>query len=128
MKNKPDGLFFNRQFCVGAPQNCCDRSEKIACAIFSRGRSKGRSDMEVKMKRVKAACICQTLHFMLKEDISHEDAVRFVTEEVAHYKKSLERNRTRYKIVEETTQPDGSIMIRIKKQYNQSPVGDYLNE
>ena len=54
--------------------------------------------------------------------------VRFVAEEVAHYKKSLERNRTRYKIVEETTQPDGSIMIRIKKQYNQSPVGDYLNE
>ena len=36
------------------------------------------------MKRVKAACICQTLHFMLKEDISHEDAVRFVAEEVAH--------------------------------------------
>ena len=49
MKNKPDGLFFNRQFCVGAPQNCCDRSEKIACAIFARGRSKGRSDMEEKM-------------------------------------------------------------------------------
>ena len=72
--------------------------------------------------------ICQTLHFMLKEDISHEDAVRFVAEEVAHYKKSLERNRTQYKIVEETTQPDGSIMIKIKKQYNQSPVGDYLNE
>lgn len=84
--------------------------------------------MEEKMKRVKAACICQTLHFMLKEDISHEDAVRFVAEEVAHYKKSLERNRTQYKIVEETTQPDGSIMIKIKKQYNQSPVGDYLNE
>lgn len=80
------------------------------------------------MKRVKAACICQTLHFMLKEDISHKDAVRFVAEEVAHYKKSLERNRTQYKIVEETTQPDGSIMIKIKKQYNQSPVGDYLNE
>ena len=79
--------------------------------------------MEEKMKRVKAACICQTLHFMLKEDISHEDAVRFVAEEVAHYKKSLERNRTRYKIVEETTQPDGSIMIKIKKQYNRVRLG-----
>ena len=90
--------------------------------------SVNRFGMEEKMKRVKAACICQTLHFMLKEDISHEDAVRFVAEEVAHYKKSLERNRTQYKIVEETTQPDGSIMIKIKKQYNQSPVGDYLNE
>ena len=25
MKNKPDGLFFNRQFCAEA-QNCCDRT------------------------------------------------------------------------------------------------------
>lgn len=28
------------------------------------------------MKRVKAACICQTLHFMLKEDIGHDYAVK----------------------------------------------------
>ena len=79
------------------------------------------------MKRIKAACICQTLHFMLKEDIAHEMAVRQVQEEVAHYKRTLERNRTQYKIIEETTQPDGSIIIKIIKQYNQSPVGDYLN-
>lgn len=40
------------------------------------------------MKRVKAACITQILHFILKED--------------------------------------GSIVIEIKKQYNTSPVGEYL--
>ena len=79
------------------------------------------------MKRIKAACICQTLHFMLKEDIAHEMAVRQVQEEAAHYKRTLECNRTQYKVVEETTQPDGSIIIKIIKQYNQSPVGDYLN-
>ncbi len=79
------------------------------------------------MKRIQAACICQTLHFILKEDIAHEMAVRQVQEEVAHYKRTLERNRTQYKIIEETTQPDGSIIIKIIKQYNQSPVGDYLN-
>ena len=79
------------------------------------------------MKRIQAACICQTLHFMLKEDIAHEMAVRQVQEEVAHYKRTLERNRTQYKVVEETTQPDGSIIIKIIKQYNQSRVGDYLN-
>ena len=49
MKNVPDGPFFNRQFCVGAPQNCYDRSRKITYAIFRRGRSKKRSDMEGKM-------------------------------------------------------------------------------
>ena len=38
------------------------------------------------MKRVKAACICQTLHFQLKEDVEHNYAVKLVREEVAHYK------------------------------------------
>lgn len=44
------------------------------------------------MKRVKAACICQTLHFMLKEDVVHSYAVKIVQEEVARYKASLEKN------------------------------------
>ena len=79
------------------------------------------------MKRVKAACIYQTLHFMLKEDVAHDYAVRLVQDEVAHYKKNLERNHTRYKIVEETAQPDGSILVKVIKQYNTSPVGDYLD-
>ena len=51
LKNVPDGPFFNRQFCVGAPQNCYDRSRKITYAIFRRGRSKKRSDMEGKNER-----------------------------------------------------------------------------
>lgn len=75
------------------------------------------------MKRIKAACICQTLHFMLKEDAEHDWAVK----QVEQYKKTLERNLTKYKIVEQTVQPDGSIIIKIIKQYNSSPVGDYLN-
>jgi len=79
------------------------------------------------MKRVKAACICQTLHFMLKEDVAHDWAVKQVEQDVEQYKKTLERNRTQYKIVEQTTQPDGSIMLKVIKQYNSSPVGDYLN-
>ena len=78
------------------------------------------------MKRIKAACICQTLHFLLKEDVGHDYAVKLVNEEVEHYKQTLQRRRTRYKILEETTQPDGSIVMKIVKQYNQSPVGDYL--
>ena len=78
------------------------------------------------MKRIKAACICQTLHFLLKEDVGHDYAVKLVNEEVEHYKQTLQRHRTQYKILEETTQPDGSIVIKIVKQYNQSPVGDYL--
>ena len=76
---------------------------------------------------IKAACICQTLHFQLKEDVEHSIAVRMVREEIEHYKSALEKNRTRYKTVEETTQEDDSVIIRIIKQYNQSPIGDYLD-
>ena len=79
------------------------------------------------MKRVKAACIYQTLHFMLKDDLERDCAVKLVKEEVEKYKASLDRNRTKYRIVSEETQPDGSVMIKIIKQYNTSPVGDYLD-
>lgn len=63
---------------------------------------------------------------MLKEDAEHDEAVKLVNEEVTNYKKRLDQNRTQYKILEEMPQPDGSIVIKLIKQYNQSPVGDYL--
>lgn len=79
------------------------------------------------MKRIQAACICQTLHFMLKEDVAHDWAVKQLEDEIARYKMQLERNRTRYRILEETVQPDGSVVIKLIKQYNTSPVGNYLD-
>lgn len=79
------------------------------------------------MKRVKAACICQTLHFLLKEDLPHDTAVSLVREEVEQYKKGLERHHTRYKIVEQSEEADGSMLVKVIKQYNTTPVGEYLN-
>lgn len=79
------------------------------------------------MKRVKAACICQTLHFMLKEDVGHDYAVKLVQQDIEHYKANLNRNRTQFKIVEEVEQPDGSMIIKVIKQYNNSPIGNYLD-
>ena len=79
------------------------------------------------MKRVNAACICQTLHFMLKDGLAHSIAARQVREEVEHYKQALERNHTKHKIADETTQEDGSVIVRIIKQYNQRPAGNYLD-
>lgn len=79
------------------------------------------------MKRVKAACITQTLHFLLKEDVPHDYAIKLVSEEVKKYKGQLEKNKTKYKILSEETQEDGSVIIEIKKQYNTSPTGNYLD-
>ena len=79
------------------------------------------------MKRVKAACICQTLHFMLKEDLDYDDAMQAVGDEVEKYKASLRKKRVKHRIVSEETQPDGSVVMKIIKQYNASPTGEYLN-
>ncbi|QAT50288.1 hypothetical protein EQM14_11245 [Caproiciproducens sp. NJN-50] len=78
------------------------------------------------MKRIISACLEQTIHFQLKEDVGHDAAVRSVKEELDNYKVKLERNRTKYKIVEEVTQPDESVVIKIKKQYNNHDCGEYL--
>lgn len=63
---------------------------------------------------------------MLKDGISNDFNIKQVKEEVTNYKKTLERNRTLFRIVEEKTQEDGSVIIKVIKQYNASPIGDYL--
>ena len=50
-----------------------------------------------------------------------------VKEEVERYKHQLDRNHTQYKILAENEQSDGSVIMEIKKQYNTSPVGNYLD-
>ncbi|MGN0999211.1 MAG: hypothetical protein ACI4PO_06625 [Faecousia sp.] len=81
------------------------------------------------MKRVKAACILQTLVFMQKEGCGLGKAAILEANrrELAHYKQTLERTRTRYRIDSEEEQPDGSIVIRVRKQYNdKAEVAEYF--
>ncbi len=72
------------------------------------------------MKRVKAACILQTLVFSQKEDLgySREQALQINRGEIQHYRHMLEKARTRYVIADEAEQEDGSIILHVKKQYN----------
>ena len=82
------------------------------------------------MKRVQAACILQTLVFQQKDDtyLSKEKKTALNKEEVEKYKASLEKNKTRYQIVEETQQSDGAIIVRVRKQYNdKTDVAEYFN-
>lgn len=79
------------------------------------------------MKRIQQACICQTLHFFLKDDFPKSQAEQQLACEVQHYKDSLVKNRVAHKILEEKKLDDGSVVIKLIKQYNQSPVGDYLD-
>lgn len=79
------------------------------------------------MKRVKAACITQTICFSNHDGETTEYAKKMIVQEYEKYKAQLEKSRTKYKILSEHKDDDGSIIIEIKKQYNTSPVGEYLD-
>ena len=78
------------------------------------------------MKRVLAACFFQTLHFQLKDDIPHDMAVRLVSQEVEKYKNDLSRKGIQYRIDSEARQPDGSVILKVRKQNLSTPVGEYM--
>lgn len=79
------------------------------------------------MKRIKAECLEQTLHFQMKEGLNQEEGKKQVHQEYAVYKDLMDRRGTKYKILEEQEQPDGSLIIRLKRQNNFHPVGNYLD-
>lgn len=72
------------------------------------------------MKRVKAACILQTLVFMQKEDcgLGKKSIVEANRREFQLYKQKMEAAHTRYQIVSQEEQEDGSLVVRVRKQYN----------
>lgn len=72
------------------------------------------------MKRVKSGCIAQTLLFAQKPDslLPREAALMMNRQEVIRYKNSMDRTHTKYAVIDETVQQDGSILIHIKKQIN----------
>ncbi len=81
------------------------------------------------MKRIRSACIAQTLIFSQKPDAgySKDHALRLNRNELDSYKTSLDRARTRYIILDEQVCDDGSIVIRVKKQYNHTAdVSEYF--
>ena len=81
------------------------------------------------MKRVKAACILQTLVFAQKPEMgySKDRALKINQEEIEHYKATLERAKTRYQIIDTVEQEDGSIIVHVRKQYNdKADVSEYF--
>lgn len=82
------------------------------------------------MKRIQSACIQQTLVFAQKPDAGYtrEHALRINREEFEHYKKTLERTKTRYQIVDVSEREDGAVVVRVKKQYNdKADVSEYFD-
>ncbi len=72
------------------------------------------------MKRIQAACIFQTLLFSQKPELglTREQALMINRQEVEQYKLRLQRTKTRYRITLEQERPDGSILVQVRKQYD----------
>ena len=52
---------------------------------------------------------------------------RKVQEEIKRYKYRMDRERTKYKVISEEVQEDGSVIMEIVREYgNNKPTGHYL--
>ena len=80
------------------------------------------------MKRILYACLEQTIHFQMKDEVGHDEAVLLAQKELKDYRLQLDRNHTKYKWISENIQTDGSIILKIKKQYNTYKCGDYFDQ
>jgi dsRNA-specific ribonuclease len=66
------------------------------------------------MKRVISACLEQTQKFETESDYQT-------------YIKGLERKHIKYKIVDKQARSDSTVTVKIVRDYNDYPVGDYLD-
>ena len=81
------------------------------------------------MKRVKAACISQTLVFAQSPEsgYSREQALKLNRTELERYRSELERAKIRYQLVDTAEQEDGAILVHVRKQYNdKADVSEYF--
>lgn len=82
------------------------------------------------MRRVKSACIFKTLVFSQKPDcgLSRDEQLKCNRDEVESYKTKMTLKHIRYRITEEVEQPDGSIVLKLRRQYNETVgPGEYLD-
>jgi hypothetical protein len=78
-------------------------------------------------KNIQYVCLNQTIHFRLNEDVGRSYALRKIKEEYEAYKNQLANGGLKYKIIDEKTRDDGSIVVKVKKQLSNYAVGDYLD-
>ncbi len=81
------------------------------------------------MKRVRSACIMQTLVFSQREELcfTAEKALELSRIEYGKYKADLDKTGTRYQLISEKEEQDGSIIVKIRKQYNdKTDVSEYF--
>ena len=74
----------------------------------------GKREEKIRMKRILSACLQQTIRFETKQEF--ED-----------YKGQLDRKNKPYRVDSVAEEPTGSVVVQIRKQYNDYQPGTYLD-
>ena len=72
------------------------------------------------MKRITSACLEQTIRFDTYNDANPKDDLK-------RFLELMDRKNTKYQIVDQTENSDGSVIIKIKKQYNAYKTDGYID-
>ena len=78
------------------------------------------------MKRIDNACLEQTLLFSVREHISREADRKANYQEYAQYKQQMEQKRMKYQVLSEEEKADGSLVVKVRRQYNTYPCDRYI--
>lgn len=78
------------------------------------------------MKRVKYACLSQTIHFTLSEKVPHQEAVALALKERQNCLEEMERRGVAHQVDRSYQLEDGTPVLEVRKQYNNYSAGDYL--
>lgn len=73
------------------------------------------------MRRILTACLLQTMRF---DTVKDTDARR----DYEDYCARLRKNGTKFVVEEEKVEPDGSIVVKVKKQYNSYKTDGYIDQ
>ena len=72
------------------------------------------------MKRITSACLEQTIRFDTYNDAKPE-------EDLKKFLELMDRKKTKYPLVDQRQESDGTIFIKIKKQYNTYKTDGYID-
>lgn len=66
------------------------------------------------MKRILSACLQQTIRFETRQEFEE-------------YTAQMNRKSRNYRVDSVTDEPNGSVVVQVRKQYNEYPSGTYLD-
>lgn len=72
------------------------------------------------MRRIASACLLQTMTFDTANDANPEQEFQF-------FCNKLDKKHTKYVIEDKKKEADGSLVVKIRKQYNNYKTDGYLN-